>query len=113
MEDKSKKPQVLPDREQRDSDRQDVGIDADSTSVDIKTALIDGIPDVIRHRENGWLCNEKDPTDLADKILEALDEPDDSHIRRKGADTADGLDWSAVAAHYARVFGELADTGGS
>jgi len=69
---------------------------------------VDGIPDVIRHGENGWLCREKDPEDLADKILLALDEPRDSDLGRNSASTADGLDWSVVAAHYARVFGELA-----
>jgi len=90
-----------------------VVVEALASGTRVVGSRVDGIPDVIRHRENGWLSNEKDPADLANKILEALDDPDDSHVRRKGADTADGLDWSAVAAHYARVFGELAGTGGN
>ena len=88
-----------------------VVVEALASGTRVVGSRVDGIPDVIRHRENGWLCREKDPEDLADKILLALEEPDDSDVKRNSAATADGLDWSAVAAHYARVFGELAGTG--
>ena len=90
-----------------------VVVEALASGTRVVGSRVDGIPDVIRHRENGWLCREKDPEDLADQILLALDEPDDSDVGRNSAATADGLDWSAVASHYARVFGELAGAGGS
>ncbi|MCH2173229.1 glycosyltransferase [Myxococcota bacterium] len=84
-----------------------VVVEALASGARVVGSRVNGIPDVIRHRENGWLCEPKNPDDLAEKILMALAEPDDSPIWTQAASTADGLDWSAVAAHYARVFERL------
>jgi glycosyltransferase involved in cell wall biosynthesis len=59
-----------------------------------------GIPDVVRHGENGWLCQPANPTDLAEKILAALDEKEPSRIVRAARQTADGASWNAVADAY-------------
>lgn len=88
-----------------------VVVEALAAGTRVVGSRVDGIPDLIRHRENGWLCREKDPLDLADKILLALDEPEGSDLGRNCAATADALDWSAVAAHYARVFEQITKGG--
>jgi len=66
-----------------------------------------GIPDVLRHGENGWLCRDRDPRDLAEKILCALDDPPDSRVERNALATARRFDWPRVAERYAEVFERL------
>jgi glycosyltransferase involved in cell wall biosynthesis len=68
-----------------------------------------GIPDVLRHGENGWLCRHRDPQDLAEKILCALDDPHDSPVTRNARETARGFDWTRVAERYAEVFERLSE----
>lgn len=65
---------------------------------------VDGIPDVVRHGENGWLCPPKDPHALAARILEALDTPDDAPIRTAARASAEALDWRHVAQRYGEMF---------
>jgi glycosyltransferase involved in cell wall biosynthesis len=85
-----------------------VVVEAMAAGARVVGSAVDGIPDVIRHGENGWLCRPADPGDLADKILCALADGSPSAILEQSARTADALDWSAVAARYAAVFRELA-----
>jgi glycosyltransferase involved in cell wall biosynthesis len=61
-----------------------------------------GIPDVVRHGENGWLCRECDPGDLAEKILVALADRSAERARR-ARESAAALDWERVAARYLEV----------
>jgi glycosyltransferase involved in cell wall biosynthesis len=61
-----------------------------------------GIPDVVRHGENGWLCRERDPDDLAEKILLALADRSPERARR-ARESAAALDWDRVAACYLEV----------
>jgi glycosyltransferase involved in cell wall biosynthesis len=67
---------------------------------------VDGIPDIIRHGENGWLCEPAQPKDLAEKILVALADREPSSIRRHAVETAKRFDWRVVAANYAAAFQE-------
>ena len=64
-----------------------------------------GIPDVIRHAENGWLCRPGDDEDLAAKLLAALADPSDSGVVERAQRTAEAFDWPRVAERYAAVFG--------
>jgi glycosyltransferase involved in cell wall biosynthesis len=64
---------------------------------------VDGIPDVLRHGENGWLCREKDPEDLAEKILLALDDPTAPAVAERALADAAGFDWAGVAGHYVEM----------
>ena len=84
-----------------------VVVEAMASGARVVGTAVDGIPDVIRHGENGWLCREKDPRDLADKILTALEDPSPSPVPRQAAETAEALDWSQVAARYLKVFQEV------
>lgn len=84
--------------------------EAMAAGVRVVACAVDGIPDVIRHGENGWLCREKDPEDLAGKILEALSDPEPSRIVQNALDTAARLDWANVGARYLEAFERLAHT---
>jgi phosphatidylinositol alpha-1,6-mannosyltransferase len=61
-----------------------------------------GIPDVVRHGENGWLCRERDPADLAEKLLAALADRSPERSRR-ARESARALDWERVADRYLEV----------
>jgi glycosyltransferase involved in cell wall biosynthesis len=66
-----------------------------------------GISDVLRHADNAWLCRDRDPEDLAEKILCALDDPLDSGVASRARETARRFDWPRVAERYAEVFERL------
>jgi glycosyltransferase involved in cell wall biosynthesis len=61
---------------------------------------VDGIPDVVEHGVNGWLCREKDPVDLAEKLSFALDTEASSAVADRARVTANEHDWSQVAENY-------------
>jgi glycosyltransferase involved in cell wall biosynthesis len=84
-------------------------VEAMATGTRVVASAVDGIPDVIRHGENGWLCREKDPEDLAEKILIALRDSTSSAVVRSALETAGRADWEAVATHYLRVFEQLTE----
>lgn len=65
-------------------------------------SAVDGLPDIIRHGENGWLCRPKEPDDLAAKVLLALDNPNAREVIERALATAGRNDWSNVAAEYIR-----------
>jgi len=77
-----------------------VVLEAMAAGARVVGSAVDGIPDVLRHRENGWLCRPADPEDLAEKILMALEDPTPSRAIEEGVRTAAGQDWREVAARY-------------
>ncbi len=77
-----------------------VVVEALAAGVRVVGSAVDGIPDVLRHQENGWLCRPRDPADLADKILDALADPPASEVVRRARVTADQHDWRKVALDY-------------
>jgi glycosyltransferase involved in cell wall biosynthesis len=88
-----------------------VVVEAMASGTRVVGSAVDGIPDVIRHGENGWLCREKDPADLAEKILTALDDPETSGIPHRSLDTANRFAWSEVAARYLEAFEAVRERG--
>jgi glycosyltransferase involved in cell wall biosynthesis len=68
-----------------------------------------GIPDLVRHGENGWLCRDRDPQDLAEKILCALDDAPDSGVPGRARQTVQRHDWPRVAERYHEAFEGLSD----
>jgi glycosyltransferase involved in cell wall biosynthesis len=84
-----------------------VVLEALASGVRVVATATGGIPDVLRHGENGWLCRDRDPEDLAEKILCALDDPPDSRVARSARETAWCFDWPRVAERYAEVFEQL------
>jgi glycosyltransferase involved in cell wall biosynthesis len=88
-------------------------IEAMAAGCRVVGSAVDGIPDIIRHGENGWLCRDKDPEDLAEKILAALDDVPGSGIVDAARATGTAHDWRAVASTYAKHFSESAGRGAS
>jgi len=70
-----------------------------------------GIPDVIRHGENGYLCEAGDPASLAERVSHVLDLPPEelARLRRNARETGQRMNWEAVASRYAAVFDALID----
>jgi len=79
-----------------------VVVEAMAAGVPVIGSRVAGLPDVIQHEENGWLCREKDPEDLAENILLAL-ASDQEQMARAASERADDFDWSQIAAHYMKV----------
>jgi glycosyltransferase involved in cell wall biosynthesis len=77
-----------------------VVIEAMSTGVRVVGSDVDGIPDIIEHERNGWLCRPKDPEDLAAKILAALADPTPSPITQSAIETSKRFGWPQVAENY-------------
>ena len=74
-------------------------VEALAAGVPVVGSRVDGIPDVIRHAENGWLCEEKDPEDLAAKLRIALSY-DRQVISSAARNAAAAYDWAQVARNY-------------
>jgi len=80
-----------------------VVLEAMAAGARVVGTTVDGIPDVIRHRDNGWLCRPGDAEHLAEAILDALDDPCGSAIAHRAQATAQRHDWPHVALAYARA----------
>jgi len=78
-----------------------VVVEAMASGVPVVGSAVDGIPDVIRHGENGWLCRQKDPDDLAEILETALDDSERAEIAKAARDTAEHYDWTRIARRYA------------
>lgn len=70
---------------------------------------VDGIPDVLRQRENGWLVPPADAGALAEGILRALGDDDGDAIASTAAATAEQNDWEAVAGEYLSILGKATE----
>jgi len=84
-----------------------VVVEALAAGARVVASAVDGIPDVVEHGVNGWLCREKDPEDLAAKILLALADPDPSEMRQAALATGRRFDWQEVANEYLEIFRRL------
>lgn len=84
-----------------------VVLEALASGVRVVGSAVDGIPDVLRHWENGWLCPEKDPDALAKQILAALDDPTPSTIVEAALETAGRHTWEQVALNYMQCIQRL------
>jgi glycosyltransferase involved in cell wall biosynthesis len=80
-----------------------VVIEAMAAGVPVVGSDVDGIPDVLRHRENGWLANPADAEDLARKLSEALTHVSKDSISKAARRTAELHDWERVAEQYAEA----------
>lgn len=70
----------------------------------VVASRVNGIPDVLKDGVNGWLCEPRDPADLATKIMEALDYGKTS-IPDAARKTAEFYDWATLGARYATMLG--------
>lgn len=73
------------------------GLEAMAASLPLVGTRVGGIPELIRHGENGFLCNPADPKDLAQKI-DALLESDFRAFGRKSRRLVEEqFDWPNIA----------------
>jgi len=77
-----------------------VVLEAMAAGCRVVASAADGIPDVVRHGENGWPCRQQDPDDLAERLLTALDMPQGEAVAQAALQTANRHDWAEVARHY-------------
>lgn len=84
-----------------------------ATGLPIAASRIAGIPDVIRHGENGLLARPGDAGDLADTLLRLLTAPE---LRRRlgraaRQDAEQHFGWGAITGRYAEVLRRAAEGG--
>ena len=77
-----------------------VVLEAMAAGVVVVASAVDGIPDVLRHNDNGWLCREKDPSDLSEKIVTALKFDSIDSLADSAIKTSELYDWPVVARNY-------------
>lgn len=75
-------------------------LEAMASGIRVVGSDVDGIPDILTNRENGWLARPGDSEDLARALLDALGSADADLIAAKGRMTAANHDWSQVADEY-------------
>jgi glycosyltransferase involved in cell wall biosynthesis len=88
-----------------------VVLEALAAGARLVATAVGGIPDVVRHGENGWLCREGDEAALAAQIESALGDADAAAVAQRARETAARFDWAAVAARYHEVFAASRDGG--
>lgn len=86
-----------------------VVLEAMASGTKVVGSDVDGIPDVLRDRVNGWLAEPADASSLASAIVEALSSPDGERIAMEGLGTALGHDWEMVGASYLKPLDGDAD----
>lgn len=77
-----------------------VVIEAMAAGKPVVGTEVDGIPDVIRHGENGWLCHPRDADDLAEKILIGLCHDRSPKVLSHVRTTSERFSWPEVVARY-------------
>ncbi|MCB9489040.1 MAG: glycosyltransferase family 4 protein [Deltaproteobacteria bacterium] len=60
-------------------------LDAMSARVPVVATKAGGIPEIVRDGETGWLAENKNPSDIAARILHALDDTESTRIRVENA----------------------------
>lgn len=75
-------------------------VEAMAAGARVVATSVGGIPDVLRDRENGWVCRQKDPEELANAIGMALDDPTPSLLAANALTTAERFDWDRIARNY-------------
>jgi len=79
-------------------------IEALASGARVVATATGGIPELLRHGENGWLCRDSDPDDLADKLLAALADPVDSGLAQLARASAEPFGWPRVAERTLEIF---------
>lgn len=77
-----------------------VVLEAMAAGLGVVGSAVDGIPDVIEHEKNGWLCPEKDPPALATSIINALKSSGANDIANYAMQTSRYHDWCSVVERY-------------
>jgi glycosyltransferase involved in cell wall biosynthesis len=77
-----------------------VVLEAMAAGIPVVGSSVNGIPDILFDRENGWLANPGEPSDLARALVDAASTDRAELIANQGRLTAQDHDWSNVAVQY-------------
>lgn len=85
--------------------------EANACGTAVVASDIGGIPDLVRHGDNGLLARPGDPDDLADRLLQLLEDPAaaDRMGQRGRARMVRDHDWDDLAMATERVLAEASD----
>ncbi len=84
-------------------------LEALACGTPLVAARVGGIPEIIRHDENGWLFEPENVGDLAEQISAALLNPDKRALyRRNGLSTAANYSWEKIAQQTLQVYRDCA-----
>ena len=67
----------------------------------------EGIEDVIKHGENGFLVTPNNPNELADIIIKCLSSDDTDKIAYKAAKDSQNITWETNAINYINLFNKI------
>lgn len=82
-----------------------VVLEAMAAGAPVIAAAVGGVPELVRHEENGLLFRGGDSRDLGHQLDRLLqDQPLADRLRAAGRTCAAGYDWSRVADEYDRVY---------
>lgn len=87
-------------------------VEALAAAKPVVACNVDGIPDVIDHGRNGWLCAPNNPEELAARILEAIEPHHAEKVSAAARRAARHHDWRQVARRYIRIFEQTLQPGG-
>ena len=107
---------VLPSIHTRKGETEGLGVvllEAMACGVPVVGSNVGGIPDIIKHGETGLLAAEKDPEDLADKILKLVD---DKRLRKRVIENGlklvrENFSWDVIAEKFLQVYREVMQNG--
>lgn len=90
-----------------------VAIEAGACETPVVGSAVGGIVDVIENGKNGFLCHEKDPADLAEKILTLAQDPElRIEMGKQGrAIACEKFDWDAVAVEIIKIYHKISSVG--
>ncbi len=85
-----------------------VNLEAMASGVPIVASRIGGVPDVVKHRENGLLVPPKDPDALAETLIYLLENEDlRKRMGEKGKAIVKSYTWEKVAERTEKVYKQL------
>ena len=103
---------VLPSVVTRSGDTEGLGVvllEAMAQGVPVVACDVGGIPDVVKDGETGLLVRQRDPEDLAEKIIRLLEEPGlkDELVRTGREHVRTTFSWERIVALFHRLYREL------
>ncbi len=103
---------VLPSVVTRSGDTEGLGVvllEAMAQGVPVVACDVGGIPDVVKHDDTGLLVRQRDPVDLASKIVRLLcDEDLRTRLVRRGREhVRSSFSWERITHRFDRLYAQL------
>jgi phosphatidylinositol alpha-1,6-mannosyltransferase len=103
---------VLPSVVTRSGDTEGLGVvllEAMAQGIPVVACDVGGIPDIVKHGETGLLARQRDPDDLAAKIVRVLDDPSlrERLVRCGRAHVRSSFSWERITRRFDKLYSEL------